>query len=235
MKDESLPPHGTAVDKHPRPETLLAYRDDELSADDDERVREHLAGCADCTGLVLDLTTEDGADGEAGELSELDVERAWRRTRPRLAGPARHAGPALPWPMLLAASLLLASVPLLFFRYGDDRMSAVRLPPLDAARSPGAQGPCTTLAGDGDVWLLSLPVRGDVLDDPTATPPRLEILTDERQLVATRELTVDSTEGFQVELRGADLTAGRYLLYLVDPRPAEPELIERYCVEIPGD
>lgn len=232
MKDEAIPPHATATDEHPAPETLLAYRNDELSADQDDAVREHLVECADCTGLVLELTTARETEDTHEELSEIDVQRAWRRVRPQLeqkTSPHR-AKLQVPWGMLLAASLLLTLVPLIFLYSGNDRNSddLVRLSALSASRSPRAPEGCTELAAGARTWQLLLPVR----DDLASTELRLEILNEERQLVTTQALAAPSADGFYFELHRANMEAGHYLLNLVDEQPHEPLLIERYCVEI---
>jgi Putative zinc-finger len=73
------------LDDHPTPEELVAYRAGELTAEDEERIRDHLALCRDCSQLLLDLKQfEEGSPEDAGDLSDVQVEAAWRRLRPRL-------------------------------------------------------------------------------------------------------------------------------------------------------
>lgn len=221
------------IDDHPKPETLLAYRADTLSADEDEAVREHLAECADCTGLVLELTDGEGAEDVTDAVSELDLERAWRRARTRLR-PSAPSRPwtASPWRLALAASLVLAlASPLLFFRGGDpDAARPIRLEPLDAARGSETPGPCAALL-PGDRWRLALPAR----DAPAGADFRLDVLTAERRFVTARDLAEPAAGDPVVELDADALDPGRYLLYLVDRRPPEPVLIERFCIEIPPE
>ena len=73
------------LDDHPTPEELVAYRAGELTAEDEEKIRDHLALCRDCSQLLLDLKEfeEDEPEEESG-LSDIQVEAAWRRLRPRL-------------------------------------------------------------------------------------------------------------------------------------------------------
>lgn len=137
----------------------------------------------------------------------------------------------MPGSVLLAASLVLAvAVPLFFLRSGTnpDHEEVVPLVPLSASRSPRVLEPCTPLAtGDGD-WRLSLPV----LDDLATSNYRVEILTMDGQPVTTRSVFGPTEAGFIVELSKTGLTAGRYLLYLIDGQPEESVLIERFCIEI---
>jgi len=66
-----------AGDAHPTFETLCAYHGGGQTAQEEEAVREHLAECAECTAVVLDLVGLAGGENEepAG-TSEMDVARA---------------------------------------------------------------------------------------------------------------------------------------------------------------
>ena len=103
------------LDDHPTPEELVAYRAGELTAEDEERIRDHLALCRDCSQLLLDLKEfEDAAPEEEAGLSDIQVEAAWRRLRPRLeerkvlTSPRWFASPRFAYG--LAAGLFLCTV-----------------------------------------------------------------------------------------------------------------------------
>jgi hypothetical protein len=97
---------------HLEADELVAYHEQELSAADAERVRDHLALCPECAGLLLELDAF-SAPSPAGapDLTTAEVEAAWRELAPRLAEdpppvvrlPRRRLVPVLPW--ALAAAL----------------------------------------------------------------------------------------------------------------------------------
>lgn len=87
-----------AAGPHPDLDTLSAYAAGELPEPEAERVRDHLALCAACTGTVLDLSILAGRHevAEVGELSDAEedeqlaaermpeLEAAWSDLRARL-------------------------------------------------------------------------------------------------------------------------------------------------------
>ena len=81
------------LDEHPRPEALAAYHEGRLAEAEAERLRDHLALCPDCAGLLLDLGAFDDLASSAGArgLTDGEVEAAWRAVQPRLEGPAAAA------------------------------------------------------------------------------------------------------------------------------------------------
>jgi hypothetical protein len=74
------------LDEHPSPETLAAYHEGELADAEAERLRDHLALCPDCAELLLDLGGFADLAPPAGvrDLTDGEVETAWRALRPRL-------------------------------------------------------------------------------------------------------------------------------------------------------
>lgn len=71
---------------HPTPEQLAAYRAGELSGEEAERIKDHLALCPECAQLLLDLVAfeeHEPAEEPAG-LANGNVEAAWQRLRPKL-------------------------------------------------------------------------------------------------------------------------------------------------------
>jgi hypothetical protein len=100
---------------HPDADDLVAYSERRLGAAESERLRDHLALCPECAGLLLDLGALADDDEAAGAvLSDRQVEAAWRDVASRLGTPSprrfppRHGSPAparLPW--AVAATLLV--------------------------------------------------------------------------------------------------------------------------------
>jgi hypothetical protein len=108
-----------SIDRHPPPETLVAYHEKRLSDPEAEDVRAHLAACRDCTAELLglaDLLDGDGASA-AEEISREDLDAAWQKQQQRLPAVApvvpleeRRAGTiAQRWSWATAASLALAA------------------------------------------------------------------------------------------------------------------------------
>jgi hypothetical protein len=74
---------------HLLPEDLLAYHEGQLSPDESEEVREHLALCDRCSDLVLDLASfpEIEPPSSAGAVAEdVAFARRWELLRTRLQG-----------------------------------------------------------------------------------------------------------------------------------------------------
>lgn len=70
---------------HPAPGELAAYHANELSPEEDDRVREHIAGCRECADLVLDLQAfHDAAKEEPSGVVDLEQAAAWRELRKRM-------------------------------------------------------------------------------------------------------------------------------------------------------
>lgn len=76
-----------ALDDHPTPEILVAYRAGELTAGEEEKLRDHLALCPDCAEMLLDLVTfeEFTPPKESPGLTDAEIDAAWHRVQPRLA------------------------------------------------------------------------------------------------------------------------------------------------------
>jgi hypothetical protein len=77
--------HRRDPDDHPSVETLTAYHANELSAEEDSRIQDHLLICRHCTELLLDLE-EFLRPAEGQKPPAVDFEQAadWRRLREEL-------------------------------------------------------------------------------------------------------------------------------------------------------
>jgi hypothetical protein len=73
------PPQG-----HPAAEELIAYHRRELEPPAAERLREHLADCADCADLVLDLAEYDLWPERRERLSDEELAAERQRLERRL-------------------------------------------------------------------------------------------------------------------------------------------------------
>ena len=106
---------------HPSPDLWIAYQRDELSADEEARLQEHLARCRDCFDLAEGAAAFAEPDEEPGTGQEVESAALWRLLRPQL-DPARQNVREISsgsrqrpsWggrlPMYLAASFFVALV-----------------------------------------------------------------------------------------------------------------------------
>jgi hypothetical protein len=115
-------------ENHPPPEDLVAYRAGDLTAEEDDRIQEHLTQCRECARLLLDLDEFEQLTPPPADLGPVDAraEASWQRLRSRLRDEEepeeeppilRHRprprvplwrNPAVPW--ALAAGLALCVV-----------------------------------------------------------------------------------------------------------------------------
>ena len=79
---------------HPTPEQLADYHAEKLSAEEEERIQEHLALCPECAELFLDLVDFAGPEParDVSGLTDEEVDAAWQDMRARLSGTAAAAG-----------------------------------------------------------------------------------------------------------------------------------------------
>lgn len=90
---QSLAARRRAAEGHPSPDVLVAYRAGDLTAEQDERIKDHLAICRECSQLVLDLAEfEELEPRETIAAVDVQAEEAWQRLRPKLAAEAAPAG-----------------------------------------------------------------------------------------------------------------------------------------------
>jgi Putative zinc-finger len=109
---------------HPEPETLAAYHAGELTADEEQRLQDHLLACRDCSDLLLDLDGLADPGFGAGSLSPSDQAALWDRIQGEIRkeetpSASTPLAPVIPlrrpalsprWLQALAASLLIATL-----------------------------------------------------------------------------------------------------------------------------
>jgi hypothetical protein len=104
---------------HPSAETLTAYQANELAADEDERIQSHLAVCAQCTELLLDLDEFLQPPMAAAPVADFEAAADWRKLRESLGAPEKKDPAARPdrrrffasvWGGYSVAAALLAMV-----------------------------------------------------------------------------------------------------------------------------
>jgi Putative zinc-finger len=207
---------------HPSSDRWLAYHRGELSAEEEERLQEHLVRCRDCFDLATAAAAFAAPDGEPGAGQDTETAALWRLLRPQLgpsAGNVRaiSAGPRErpPWkfrlPSSLAALFLVALVGLTAWNLqlqSARQAPQANVPIFDftAVERDTAQRELTVPAGPGMLVLHpegDLPVYRLVIRDAATGE---EILSNELRLNPELALTL-----YLPELR-----PGHYRLELTD-------------------
>lgn len=222
---------GDATAGHPTPDRLVAYQRGGLDPATEEAVREHLADCADCTALVLDLDAFAAADNGEPTAADFETATAWRALAPRLAedgaaDPGAGAGrPARArhgaW--VAAAALALACLGLgsyAVWTTGGGPAVEADLPILyldQAIRGgTGTEGPAITLAENGYVALVVLPPP-EHAGEPLAAWLVSQAPTGEEREVWRGTLTPSPEGGLRLGLPASALPPGMYRLRLFEP------------------
>lgn len=185
-------------ENHPAPEELVAYRAGDLTAEEDDRIQEHLTQCHDCARLLLDLAEFEQLTTPPEEIGPVDAraEASWQRLRSRLREDEEPAmeppvlqhrqrarvpvwrRPALPWALAAGLALCVAG---LGWRAGSLERQVeeltgpqtgrvVTLESEEDTRRSGGNEPIPVRAGEGVFYDLFLP------SDPEApTYPLYEV------------------------------------------------------------
>ncbi len=235
MKPNTMPLESVPVDDHPTVSVLRAYVADQLPPKQDATVREHLADCPSCIGLVLELAdgvdTESSGEDASPQPGRLGTERAWRTVRSRLRRSRRP--PSVVWG-LAAAAVLIAFIGLPQLIGPRDGYSPILLEPLAATRGTTSEGPCVPLPAGRDTWSVSMPT------EHRAGPLTLRILNNALELLVSRSVSPTPTGGITTELAAGTLAVGTHRLQLVAAAtpssnpPGEPRLVAQFCIEIPS-
>ncbi len=244
-KELSVALEGLAAELRRRPEMkvsaedIFAYLNDELAAEERERVEEAIALDPEAALLASQFAAFPPAAtrGEPGHLSPEELAQDWKKIQGRIRSGARQRGPdrrdrRLPALALLAASLL-AILGLALWGYqeragrlgAEQRLAATsgvqinvefhRLAPLAPRGSSPVEVAPRRLEGSGDVLFLQLAT----LDPQPYDDYRLEVRSMDRmgeQPLWSRsglKLLPDAT--FSVALSRAALAPGRYEIRVV--------------------
>lgn len=119
---QSSPPTGG----HPPPDELLDYHEGALSPGAEERVREHLVHCRECSDAVLDFAAFPALEPpeEGRRLTKRNLDERWRELSLELDRRARPAWQRHEVLLPLAAVLLVAAVALGAWGVGLQRQVA---------------------------------------------------------------------------------------------------------------
>ncbi len=234
--------------RHPSPEQLAAYHDDQLSSEDEEAIRQHLVDCEDCAAIVLQLAADSESPAVPGdEVSDFEVAAAWRRQRVRLLeGGALPAGEVAKTPAALrrawatAASLAFLTLALSLWigslrqtvqelREPQINPPVLNLEPVGTVRDVASPVPAIELsAGVSRGWLIL-----NLVEDPQAPSYRVEFMASDGRSVWVREgLQKSEANNFRLELTGDLLPPGQYRVVLSARREMRHELIAEYSLRI---
>ena len=240
-----------SLSAHPEPETLLAYRDDELSPGQSAAVQEHLNWCRECTAILDDLTWfsagDESLEGEVPKADPQEKAADWAELMDRIdgakVGDGREAAAAAHtlWPrsaQLVAAVLVLAvGFSVLWIGRLQGRLEQTLDPQpnvpiydLDPAATErvGEEAPGIALAPGARAVLILNPVG--------AVPPgRYEVrfLTPEGGTVwSSEELEPTRFGNFNLELVGSSLPPGRYRIEVSGPRPGSEQVVGSFVFRV---
>jgi hypothetical protein len=215
---------------HPDLDRLHAYHADELTAEGDLEIQEHLAVCGRCTELLLDIQrfTVPLVPEEAG-LSEFERAAGWRQLRTRLDQDGFFTRGRRPRRQVaaVAAIFLLAVLGLSIYTltHRAEPWSSQTLEPLDSHRG-----------GPTEVEEVKPPVT--LVLRSSAETPFPEYRAEIRDLAGRTVRVVPRLRqnvAFEVELKldRGDLPPGEYRLNLMGLRNGRPEKVGEYGFRIP--
>ena len=225
---------------HPTPQELADYHEDRLPAANDEKVRDHLVDCEDCSSLLLELAALKGTSGTtAAGVDDLATAAAWRRLRTRLFGGKAASSVSSPWAWRMAALLAVATLGLGLWAAGLYRTVAeLRAPQLElpianlepSGSMRAADAPASLELSPGAArWVLIL----NLIDDEDYPSYRLEIVGSDGRSLKTQEGLHKSSQGdFRLSLPRDFLPPGGYRVLLSGVRGGKAELIEEYALRI---
>lgn len=204
-------------DDHPTPASLAAYRENRLSAEEDEEVREHLAICRECSVLLLGFEDFVEKPAETG-VADFETAADWRKLRARLDEDAwfeKGGKASRSWRrtnLALVAAVLIALVGVSLYTFWSPGSSVQTLEPLNSRRN-----------GDGKVEVVRLPVTLLLRPPRTSFPEYRAELRDEAGRVVDTFPGLQENASFDLEvpLRRWSLPSGQYridLLGLQDKR-----------------
>ena len=208
--------------EHPTAETLAAYCADELTPEEDEKIRAHFEDCRDCPELLLDFKDFSAPDRSVTErLSDSWVAAAWQSLCERLS---REPVPrlqewlrSLRWVYSLTGVLLAATLGLsvwvvslhLELRRLREPQANVQIETLDLSTRSSSHA--VQVPAGGERFLLSVATAADVAWRE-CREIRLRLATEEGSELWTGGMTPPQDGTITLELSRRALPAGGYQL-----------------------
>jgi len=218
-------------EEHPSVEILTAYHANELSAEEDARIQEHLASCRSCAEIVLDFDSFLAEPAGEPEVASFEVAAESRRLRERIKSesePAASRANWRHWAPAVAAVLTLVVVGFYFVAQPDWL---------------GGDRPVTTLDAAGALRsgerFDAVPLSHDlVLRNPSGTSfeeyrVEFKILSTGR-VVEVSGLREDRPREVRVRVPRRKLEPGRHEINLLGIRGDQEYLVGTYLVDFRG-
>jgi len=228
---------------HPSPDQWLAYHRDELPADEEARLQEHLVRCRDCFDLAEAAAAFTQPDEEPGRGQEVETAALWRLLRPQLDSPPANVreisavAPPRPArkrrlpPYALAASFFVALV-------GMTAWNLRQRSDLETLRAPQPNTPIFDFSAGERV------PTGRELTVPAG--PRMFVFHPAEELPVYRLVIRDAATGrelfsnelrldqnFALTLYLPELRPGRYRMELVDGSGGR--VLEKHALRVTGE
>lgn len=252
LKDALAP---QATGPHLEPEEIAAYHDGRLSAEDEQRVQDHLVACRECSELLLDLEgLADPGFGAGEALPDGAGERVWESVRkeiqPANVVPFRReersrteTPRSLRSLRLLAAMLLLSTMALSGWVASlRDRVQELSSPqantpildlyPASSVRSEGSSPAVPPVPADARVFTVILRPPGRPAFDAFG----IEVLREDGSEVWRDDGLKPTYGSFSLTLTRDRLGSGDFRLRLVGIGPeGDRQTIGEYALRIEGD
>lgn len=225
-------------EEHPSVETLTAYHANELSAEEDARIQEHLASCRRCAEIVLDFDSFLAEPAGEPEVASLEVASEWRRLRKKIRedGEIQEERPA---PFLPSWKTAYAVAAVLFF--GVVGLFLYSLSLRRELEQPVAILEVLTLVAgdtrgeDREIQEIRLPHFLDLrvsLPGPPYPEYRVEVRDPEGRLLRDVSFGEEGEMGHAVLLPKRFLPPGEYRLELFGVREGHREPLARHVVRV---
>jgi hypothetical protein len=226
---------------HPSAETLTAYQANELTADEDERIQSHLAVCAQCTELLLDLDEFLQPPVAAAPVADFEAAADWRKLRESLGTPEKKDPAARPdrrrffasvWGgYSVAAALLVLTIGLGIWN-GELARELKKPQPLGGPRTLTAEGSSRGTENPGADEPVVLPAQIILIPSTDRPAPsyRLEIFDLEKGKLQW-SLDVPYQDGeLSFSLPRRSLTPGTYTVRA--SAPGEEQRAQKYRLSV---
>lgn len=227
----------------PSAEELLAYSRGELSADQEERIRELLVCYPELARSVAEPFPEAASPGDADYLPDAEFAKHWTSLRQRAGEPDGKVVPfRRPVWTALAAALALVFGASFFYEYAKVRqLTAERgQPHVLASQEPvalypdtrrgGGNAPPTVLPSEGQPAVLVIPVS-----DEEFPSYRLELIDSAGRTIWKPEIARQADQdSFTITVPGTFLKRGKYRMTISGLRDGHPEELASYGLMVPA-